>query len=127
MKPKTAVQRYRAGFRSYWRWKSRKVGRPRVEPDIPVLIRRMARENDWGAPRVHADLLKLGYDVSERTVSRYMPRKPVSPDAIERWKTFLRNHRDAIGGMEACQLPRPPQSGARAPPSVSNETVKSFA
>ena len=105
VKPKTVVRWHRAGFRSYWRWKSRKVGRPRVEPDIPVLIRRMARENDWGAPRIHAELLKLGYDVSERTVSRYMPRKPASPDAIERWKTFLRNHRDAIGGMDFLTVP----------------------
>ncbi len=65
----------------------------------------MASENDWGAPKIHAELLKLGHDVSERTVSRYLPRKPADPDAIERWKTFLRNHRDAIGGMDFLTVP----------------------
>ncbi len=105
VKPETVVRWHRAGFKSYWRWKSRKVGRPRVEPGIPALIRRMIRENDWGAPRIHEELLKLGYDVSERTVSRYLPRKPASPDAIERWKVFLRTHRDAIGGMDFLTVP----------------------
>jgi len=105
VKPETVVRWHRAGFRSYWRWKSRRVGRPRIGPDIAAVIRRMVRENDWGAPRIHEELLKLGHDVSERTVSRYLPRKPASPDAIERWKTFLRNHRDAIGGMDFLTVP----------------------
>ena len=65
----------------------------------------MIRDNDWGAPRIREELLKVGYDVSERTVSRYMPKKPGSPDAIERWKAFLRNHRDAIGGMDFLTVP----------------------
>ena len=105
VKPETVVGWHRAGFKSYWRWKSRKVGRPRVARKIPALIRRMIRDNGWGAPRIHAELLELGYDVSERTVSRYMPNKPPSPDAIERWKAFLRNHRDAIGGMDFLTVP----------------------
>ncbi len=105
VKPETVVRWHRAGFKSYWRRKSRRVGRPRIAPDIRALVRRMASENDWGAPKIHAELLKLGHDVSERTVSRYLPRKPADPDAIERWKTFLRNHRDAIGGMDFLTVP----------------------
>ena len=105
VKTETVVSWHRAGFRRYWRWKSRSVGRPRVGADIATLVRRMATENDWGAPRIHAELLKLGHDVSERTVSRHMPRKPASPDAIERWKAFLRNHRDAIGGVDFLTVP----------------------
>ncbi len=105
VKPETVVRWHRDGFMSYWRWKSRKVGRPRIVSEIPALIRRMVRENDWGAPRVHEELLKLGHDVSERTVSRYLPRKPTDPDAIERWKAFLRNHRDVICGMDFLTVP----------------------
>ena len=105
VEPEIVVGWRRAGFKRYWRWKSRSAGRPRVARDIPALIRRMVRENDWGAPRIHAELIKLGYDVSQRTVSRYMAKKPASPDAIERWKTFLRNHRDAIGGMDFLTVP----------------------
>jgi transposase InsO family protein len=66
----------------------------------------MAKENvTWGAPRVHAELLKLGFCVSERTVSRYMPKREASPDAIERWKSFLRNHRNGIAAMDLFTVP----------------------
>lgn len=65
----------------------------------------MVRENAWGAPRIHAELLKLGFDVSERTVSRYLPRKPADPDAIEHWKAFLRIHRDVISAMDFLTVP----------------------
>ncbi len=66
----------------------------------------MARENElWGAPRIHAELLKLGFIVSERTVSRYMPKRLSEPDAIERWKTFLRNHRELIAAMDFFTVP----------------------
>ena len=105
VEPEIVVGWRRAGFKRYWRWKSRSAGRPRVARDIPALIRRMVRENDWGAPRIHAELIKLGYDVSQRTVSRYMPKKPAEPDAIERWKAFLRNHRDVIGAMDFLTVP----------------------
>ena len=105
VKPETVVAWHRAGFKRYWRWKSRSVGRPRVGTDIAALVRRMATANAWGAPRIHAELLKLGHDVSERTVSRYMPKKPADPDAIERWKAFLRNHRDVIGAMDFLTVP----------------------
>lgn len=105
VKPETVVRWHRAGFERYWRWKSRKVGRRRTAPDVRALIRRMVQENAWGAPRIHAELLKLGFDVSERTVSRYLPRKPADPDAIERWKAFLRNHRDVISAMDFLTVP----------------------
>jgi len=65
----------------------------------------MATENSWGAPRIHAELLKLGFVVSERTVSRCMPRKPAGPDAIERWTRFLRNHRDVLAAMDFFTVP----------------------
>ena len=65
----------------------------------------MAVENGWGAPRIHGELLKLGLDVSERTVSRYMPRRPATPEQIERWKIFLRNHRDVIAAMDLFVIP----------------------
>jgi putative transposase len=66
----------------------------------------MAIENPtWGAPRIHGELRMLGFDVSERTVSRYLPRRPPQPDAVHRWLTFLRNHRDAIAAMDFFVVP----------------------
>jgi hypothetical protein len=59
----------------------------------------MALDNGWGAPRIHGELVKLGFDVSEATVSRYMPRRPPDLDQVQRWMTFLRNHKDAIAAM----------------------------
>jgi len=56
----------------------------------------MARENGWGAPRIHGELLKLGIGIDERTVSRYLPRGSTSPDRLQRWLAFLHNHRDAL-------------------------------
>jgi len=65
----------------------------------------MATDNGWGAPRIHAELCKLGFLVSERTVSRYMPKKPAGPDAVERWKRLLQNHRDVLAGMDFYSVP----------------------
>jgi hypothetical protein len=66
----------------------------------------MATENaGWGAPRIHGELLMLGFVVSERTVSRYMPPKPAQPDANRRWLTFLQNHREAISAMDFFIVP----------------------
>ncbi len=89
VKPETVVRWHRAGWRLYWRWKSRpkKNGRPPAEREIRELVRRMAEENPtWGAPRIHGELLKLGLKVAQSTVSRYMPkrRKPAS----ETWRQF---------------------------------------
>ncbi|MFK7991859.1 MAG: IS3 family transposase [Sandaracinaceae bacterium] len=76
VKPETVIRWHRKGFALFWTWKSRRRdGRPRVRREVIDLIRRMARENStWGAPRIHGELMKLGFDVSEATVSRYMPR-----------------------------------------------------
>jgi putative transposase len=82
------------------------VGRPRIDPDIRDLIRRMVADNPtWGAPRIHGELVMLGFDVSERTVSRYMPRRRPRPDAVQRWLMFLRNHRDVIAAMDFFVVP----------------------
>ena len=104
VQPATVVRWHRAGFRAFWRWKSRPKrppGRPRIDVEVRRLITRMARENPtWGAPRIHSELLKLGIVVAERTVSRYLPRRPTPGDVLERWKTFLRNHRHEIAAMD---------------------------
>jgi transposase InsO family protein len=105
VKPETVVRWHRAGFRAYWRWKSRRKGRPQSHREIRNLICKMATDNGCGAPRIHAELCKLGFLVSERTVSRYMPRKPAGPDAVERWKRFLQNHRDVLAGMDFFSVP----------------------
>jgi putative transposase len=72
VKPETVIRWHRKGFRCYWTWKSRRRGgRPRIDPEIRTLIRRMARENPtWGAPRIHGELFKLGFEVARATVSR---------------------------------------------------------
>ena len=103
VKPETVVKWQRQGFRCYWRFISR--GRPRIRPHIREVIRRMARENlTWGAPRIHGELLKLGFCVSERTVSRYMPRRR-RPGAVAQWRTFLRNHGQLLVGMDFLVVP----------------------
>lgn len=103
----TVVDWQRQGFKLFWRWVSRakKVGRPRIPPEVQALIRRMARENGWGAPRIHGELLKLGLVLDERTVSRYLPRGRTSPDKLQRWLVFLRNHRDGLVGMDFFTVP----------------------
>lgn len=77
VRPETLVQWHRAGFRCYWRWKSRpRGGRPQIEADLRVLIRRMCIENPlWGAPRIHGELLKLGFEVAQSSVARYMVKR----------------------------------------------------
>src|SRR5215813_15180920 len=76
VQPDTILRWHRAGFRAYWRWKSRaRPGRPRVSRELCELIRRMSTENPlWGAPRIHGELLKLGFEIAESTVSKYMIR-----------------------------------------------------
>ena len=82
-KPETLVRWHRSGFRLYWRWKSRRrVGRPALPADIRDLIRMMNRDNPlWGAPRIRGELLKLGIDIAQSTVAKYMVqrRRPPSP------------------------------------------------
>jgi len=92
IKPDTLLRWHRAGFRAFWRWKSRGSGRPRKDAEVRALIRRLAHDNPlWGAPRVHGELLKLGFAVSQATVSRYMPRRP-RPWARPGWRAFIANH-----------------------------------
>jgi putative transposase len=107
VKPDTVTKWHRKGFRLFWKWKSRpwKPGRPRISREIRDLILKMACENGWGAPRIHAELLKLGFDVNERTVSRYMPKRPVPPDALKRWIAFLKNHREVLTGVDFFTVP----------------------
>jgi hypothetical protein len=103
VKPETVVSWHRAGFRLYWRWRSRGParGRARIAAEIQDLIRTMARENPtWGAPKIHGELLKLGFVLSERSVSRYLRRVQRRGDPGKRWLTFLRNHREAIVAMD---------------------------
>jgi hypothetical protein len=74
VKPTTVVQWHRKGFRLYWRWRSRRQGRPKMDTETRDLIRQMSMPNTlWGAPRIHGELLKLGIAVSQATVGRYMP------------------------------------------------------
>src|SRR6266568_1386944 len=92
IRPETLVRWHRAGFRRYWRWKSRSLGgRPQVDADLRALIRRMSVDNLlWGAPRIHGELLKLGFEVAQSTVAKYMTRNGDPSD--QSWDTFLRNH-----------------------------------
>ncbi len=108
VKPETVIAWHRAGFRFYWRWLSRKgrrSGRPPLAGEVRDLIRRMANENGWGAPRIHGELAKLGFNVSERTVSRYLRTCRRRPDSRQSWRTFLRNHREAIVAMDFFTVP----------------------
>jgi transposase InsO family protein len=109
VKPETVVRWHRAGFRLFWRMKSTltaRPGRPGLPRETRDLIRRMARENPtWGAPRIHGELLKLGFVVAERTVQRYMPKRPAPSGSVERRKTFLRNHAPDISAMDFFVVP----------------------
>lgn len=107
VKPETVVRWHRAGFRAFWRWRSQpgQPGRPKIDLKLQKLIRRMVRENPtWGAPRIHAELQFLGFEVAERTISRYLKRSP-GPDAVERWKAFLRLHRRELVAMDFFTVP----------------------
>jgi hypothetical protein len=90
VKPDTVIRWHRAGFRAYWRWKSRtRRGRPKVPLEIRQLIRDMSFANPlWGAPRIHGELLKLGIDVGQTSVAKYMARRRRPPS--QGWTTFLR-------------------------------------
>jgi putative transposase len=107
--PETVVGWHRAGFRLYWSAISRArrvVGRRRISREVRDLIFRMAAENPtWGAPRIHGELLMLGFDVSERTISRWLRRAPRDPQPTKRWLAFLRNHREAIAAMDFFTVP----------------------
>ena len=110
-----------AGFRSYWRLKSRRRGgRPQIETELRALIRRMSIENPlWGAPRIHGELLKLGFEVAQSSVAKYMVKRRGPPS--QGWRTFLRNHAQDIAAMDLFVVPTigfkllfEPQCGARS-------------
>jgi transposase InsO family protein len=105
VKPETVIGWHRKGFKLYWTWKSRnRGGRPPIDGELRTLIRRMARENaTWGAPRIHGELLRLGFEVSEATVSRYMPRGRKPPS--QSWRTFLRNHAKDLVSIDFFVVP----------------------
>src|SRR3977135_1799090 len=105
VKPETVIKWHRAGFRSYWRWKSRRRGgRPTVAPEIRKLIREMSVANPlWGAPRIHGELLKLGVDIGQTSVAKYMVRRRDPPS--QGWRTFLRNRAEGIFAMDMFVVP----------------------
>lgn len=105
VKPGTILRWHRIGFRAYWRWKSRKrAGRPKIDCGLRDLIRQMCLENQlWGASRIHGELLKLGFEIAQSTVSKYMVRGPRRPS--QSWKTFLHNHADAIAAIDLFMVP----------------------
>src|SRR6266404_5510089 len=99
-RPETLIRWHRRGFMAFWRWKSRsRGGRPAVPREIRRLIQEMSRANWlWGAPRIHGELLKLGIEVAESTVAKYMLKRPRRPG--QSWATFLRNHADGIAAAD---------------------------
>lgn len=104
VQPETVVRWHRAGFRLYWRFKSRKSGRPKTAAEVRQLIRRMARENPlWGAPRIQSELKLLGHELAESTVAKYLPRltRPPSPT----WRTFLCNHLSETAAIDFFVVP----------------------
>jgi transposase InsO family protein len=105
IQPDTVVRWHREGFRLYWRWKSRSHGgRPRITGELRRLIREMSLANRlWGAPRIHGELLKLGFQVAQSTVAKYMVKS--GRGRSQTWKTFLRNHAAGIGAMDFLVAP----------------------
>ena len=105
VKPETVLAWHRQGFRWYWTWKSRcRLGRPTVPRDVRALIRTMSEANPlWGAPRIHGELLKLGFDVSQASVAKYMVRRDKPPS--QSWRTFLTNHLQQIAAADFFVVP----------------------
>jgi hypothetical protein len=106
VQPDTVVRWHRKGFRLYWRSISKRgPGRPPIPAEAQALIRRFADENGWRARKVRAELAKLGISVGLATVSRYLPKRKPDHDQRQRWKTFLRNHRNGIVAMDFLVVP----------------------
>ena len=106
VQPETVVAWHRAGFRRFWTWKGRRGqrGRPRISGEIRDLIRQMCRENPgWGAPRIHGELLKLGLDIGESSVSKYLVRSSRPPS--QTWRTFLENHAKQLASIDFFTVP----------------------
>jgi transposase InsO family protein len=105
VQPETILRWHRAGFKIFWRWKSRnRAGRPRIDCGLRDLIRRINRGNPrWGASRIHGEILMLGFEVAQSTVSKYIARPSKPPS--QSWKTFLQNHAEAIAAIDMCVVP----------------------
>src|SRR6266849_3460782 len=106
VKPETVLAWHRAGFRLFWTWKVRhgQPGRPVISREVRDLIRKMCRENPgWGAPRIHGELLKLGIDIGESSVSKYMVRCRKPPS--QTWRTFLENHAKQLVSIDFFTVP----------------------
>jgi transposase InsO family protein len=105
VRPETVVRWHRKGFAAYWRWKSRSLGgRPRIAQEVRDLIRRMSLENPlWGATKMHGELLKLGIQVAQSTVSIYMVPRQGRP--LQTWRTFIHNHADGIASLDLFVVP----------------------
>jgi transposase InsO family protein len=105
IEPETLVRWHRAGFRRYWRWKSRsRGGRPQIDAELRALIRQMSMENLlWGAPRIHGELLKLGFELAQSSVAKYMVKRRGPPS--QGWRIFLRNHAPDIAAMDLFVVP----------------------
>jgi transposase InsO family protein len=106
VKPETVIGWHRKGFRLFWRWKSRhgRSGRPSITVETRELIRKMSRDNPlWGAPRIHGELLKLGIDIGETSVSKYMARDRKPP--LQTWRTFLENHCKTMVSVDFFTVP----------------------
>jgi transposase InsO family protein len=107
VKPDTVVRLHKKGFKLFWRFKSRHKGpgRPPISPEIRDLVRKMAKANPlWGAPRIHGELLKLGIEISERTVSNLMHRRAPKPPS-QTWRTFLKNHMASMVSIDFFTAP----------------------
>jgi hypothetical protein len=105
IRPETVIRWHRANFRLYWRWKSSsRGGRPKMPLEVRRLIRKINVANPlWGAPRIHGELLKLGIEVGQTTVAKYMARRKRPPS--QGWKTFFRNHADGVASMDLFVVP----------------------
>ena len=105
IQPDTLIRWHRAGFRWYWHWKSHSLGgRPQIDTELRALIRRMSIENPlWGAPRIHGELLKLGFELAQSSVAKYMVKRNGPPS--QGWHTFLRNHAPDIAAMDLFVVP----------------------
>src|SRR6201991_2644673 len=125
IQPETLVRWHRAGFRCYWRWKSLPLGgRPRIDAEVRALIRRMSMENPlWGAPRIHGDLLKLGFEVAQSSVAKYMVKRRAPPS--QGWRTFLRNPAPDVAAMDLFVV-RPLASICSMPSSSCGSIVETL-
>jgi hypothetical protein len=106
VKPETVIAWHRKGFRLFWTWKVRhgQLGRPPVSQETRKLIRQMSRENPlWGVPRIHGELLKLGIDIGETSVGKYMARGRKPP--TQTWRTFLENHIKSMVSVDFFTVP----------------------